>query len=190
MPDHAHWLTDVFEPRRAALTERLATATRQYEEAHDRYQQLTDDGNRQIEEIEATTTVADDDATEVEYLTARATQTDRDLLVANLELAASQSWLEVRRLGMRKIDLDFQVWQAAALVEVGPIAAGNETQLDIIMIDVEEAAAEHALAVADLDRARRRLDATKRLHKEVHAALRAAKRRTRDPRPDNTGPEA
>lgn len=117
-----------------------------------------------------------DTYTELDWLTFRAAQADRDLMQAGHAVTLHQKLLAVETLLVERDGIDLRIGQVDHMAEVGCAAAGNDAQLAILMLDVQEAAAERQNAAAAVDYARRRLTLTKRMHGDIHAALRKVQR--------------
>lgn len=114
--------------------------------------------------------------TEMEWVTFRAAQVDRDLVQARHAVTLHEKMLATETLVAERDELDLRIGQVDHMMEVGAAAAGNDAQLAILMLDVQESAGEQQHAMTALDYARRRLTLTKRMHREIHATLRKLQR--------------
>lgn len=176
------WPEHLVRPYREHLKALLAALLARLELAEKRYTDLLEAADTQVEEASAKVPEWPDDPTEEQYLTVRATQVDRDLIDAQLSVPLAKAWCDVQRLRAERSDLQLRLGQVDHFMEYGIIAAGNDAELAILMLDVKEATVEQQAAESAAEFARQRLALTKRKHKEVHAALAKLRRPPRGSR--------
>lgn len=169
VPGDAQQYRDELVRRREALQRRV-------EAAEQDYNSCTEQADKEITAAREAVPDLTDPPNELEWLTLRAAQADRDLVQTRHAVTLGEKLLAVETLLVERDELDLRIGQVDHMMEVGPPAAGNDTQLAILMLDVQEQAGEQRNAAAALDCARRRLTLTKRMHREIHVALRKLQR--------------
>lgn len=172
------WPKRVVDPHRDRLVERAQLLTERIDQARGRYAELGTQADTEVEGLSAKISDLADQATDVEYLTWRAAVVDRDLVEATHGVSLAEQWLALEKFYVDRNELYLRIGQLDHLVEGGSIAAGNDDHLALLMLDVKESSLEQITAAASLDFARQRLTLTKRMHRDVHTALRKLQRST------------
>lgn len=113
------------------------------------------------------------EATTLEWLQLRAAQADRDLADARHQVGLAAKALDLERLRVRLTEIDLRLGEVDYVAEWGAVAAGNDAQMGILMLDVQQASAGVTAALSDVDFARRRMDLTEQMYEAIHASLRA-----------------
>lgn len=170
------WPAPLVEPFRQRLVHRMDEVHRRGMEISEEYEALDEKANRELNQLYAKIPDVGDNPSLVEWLTRRAAQAEHDLARSRHELAMQELWLKRQQLMHDVRSLATRVAQIDQLTESGPYTAGNDTQLAIIEVDLQEAAVQLAHENVVLEFSRRRIDLSKRLHREINTALRTARR--------------
>lgn len=174
-PVDSSWPAQHIEPYRRQLVQRLDDVERRLDDATQRHDDAADQGRGKIDELRAKVPDVGDNPSEVEWLTRRAAQADADLAASQHEAALMDLWVQRQTLSVELHDLASRIAQVDDLLETGVYAAGNAALREVIKLDVLETAADFANATAILDIARQRVVHVKRMHREIHTALRKAR---------------
>jgi hypothetical protein len=174
MPDEqiADWPRQVVEPYREGLLRRWDSLTERIEAADGEWDELAEKTRPEIESLAAKVPELGEEPTEIEYLTMRAAQADVDLAEVQRDVALEDLHLKVQKLVLERCEVGLRAGQVDHVIEEGVQAVGNDDQLAILMLRVRESSLELASATAAVDLYRQRLTLTKRMHRDVHAALR------------------
>jgi uncharacterized protein (UPF0212 family) len=161
----------------AARGERVGERRKAAEERCDKAHEAAD---AEVDALAAKASPIDPDASDLEWLTGRAAQVDRDLASGKHAVTISEANLDLAKIDLEWAELELQMSHVGLLMEdsAGAVAVGNDDQMAIYRLEVQAAALEHATALAKLDLARRQFTLVKRLHKDVHAALKRAQKTT------------
>lgn len=170
------WPKQVIDPYRELLAAQYRSLGERIEQAKQRCDDVDAAATAEVDALTAKIPEIGEQPTDVEYLTMRAAQADRDLAAAGHDVASSKAWLAVQLLHVERNEIDLRIGQIDHLTEQGPAAAGNDDQLAILMLDVKEASFEQAGAATSVEFARQRLALTKTMHRDIHAALRKVQR--------------
>lgn len=175
-PINPAWPVQLVEPYRQQLVARIDEVHRRFMEATEQDEAVDDGAQPELERLHATIPDVGDKPTLVEWLTRRAAQAELDLAQARHDLTMQERWVKRGQLRYEARCKEARVAQIDHLTESGAYTAGNDTQLEIIELDLQDAAAELGHERVALEYARQRVDLTKRMHREINTALRAAKR--------------
>jgi hypothetical protein len=178
MPDEqiADWPRQVVEPYRALLAAALQSLETKVDQARQRLDDLETAAEAELDALLAKIPESGDEPAQVEYLTVRAAQVDWDLAEARHRVTIAEAFLDLQKVHAERCELALRLGQVDHLVEDGVVASGNDDQLAILMVDAKSSSFEQVAAATSLDFARQRLTLAKRMHRDVHAALRKLER--------------
>lgn len=176
MPPLEKWAEEFVRPHRNRLLALLDMAAKRLDQASERHEQACERADRELKVLLEKIPEVGDSPTELEWLTRRAAQADYELALAQHDLARQETHVAYLKALRDYCRLELRIGQIDDVIEPAAYAAGNDAQLDIMMFELEETVADYVHAVGALELMRERLAAAKRMHREIHAALRRAKK--------------
>jgi hypothetical protein len=165
------WSARLAGYRRALIAERDRLGER-IEQAEARFDAVGPEHRDHIESLAARIPDLGGSPTEIEYLTWRAAEADRDLALVRYEVALTEAGMAVRDLGVQQSQLDLRIGQVDHLTGDDPFGIGGDEHLAILMIDLEGANLEAFAAARTAELARKRLAEMTTMHDKIHARLR------------------
>ncbi|MGY3520197.1 hypothetical protein ACVMYR_28220 [Micromonospora sp. PTRAS2] len=174
-PVDAAWTRQV-EPQRQQLLNRFDDASSRVAAADEECDGLDAAAEQDLAELEAKIPDVGEEPTEVEWLTRRAAQADQQVAFARHDVALREGTVRREHSRREAVEVQARIGQIDDLLEGGAYAAGAEAQMAILMLDVQQSGLDLAHEIASLDFARQRLALAEHVQRDVHAALRAARR--------------
>lgn len=171
-PFDSRWPKQHIEPYRNQLLGQLQDVERALDEVEQQHEETAEAAVKERAELLEKIPDVGDNPSEVEWLTRRAAQADHGLAACRSEVASLELWVQRQKLTFEAHELGARIAQVDDLLEPAEYAAGNAAQMAIIMLDLQEAGADHAHDTGVLEIARQRLVHAKRMHREIHNALR------------------
>lgn len=170
------WPAHLIEPYRNNILDRMDETARRGDDALEVCKTLDEKADRELDQLRARIPDLGEERSLVEWLTRRAAQVEYDLAESRLDMASQEALIKRNQLSHETRTLEARVGHLDYLTESGPYAAGNDSQLSIIELDLQESAVRLVHEKVTLEYARQRMGLVKQLHREVNTALRAAKR--------------
>lgn len=161
----------LIKPYRDHLVALVDAAERHMRKAEDAYDTAVEEPFAEHKIPEAA-----ENPTELEWLTRRAAEADRDLALEQRTVALGERWLVWKTAEREFREKYLRINHIDHLLEARGFAVGNDSLLAMFTLDLRDAQAEEAHAATTLGIARERLRHAKQAHKDVHAALRRAQR--------------
>lgn len=170
-PNLADLPTDLIKPYRDHLVALVDAAERRMRRAEDAYDSA-------VEEPFADHKIPDraDNPTELEWLTRRAAEADRDLALEQRTVELGERWRAWKTAEREFREAYLRINHLDHLLEGRGFAVGNDSLLAMFTLDLRDAQVEEAHSGTTLEIARERLRHARQAHKDVHAALRKAQR--------------
>lgn len=178
-PPYDGWPSLPAEFYRNRLLKLLDEANERATELGKRHDELVERTDKELAELREKIPDVGENPTLVEWLTRRAAQVDYDLAESEHDEAIGKALLEFEKAEREYYELEAQLGYLDNLLESGEYAAGNQIQVEVLGLAVDDAALDIGYAAAKLELAQRKHALIKRLHREVHTALRKAQRAER-----------